>query len=254
MSNNPAILRRPARATAWSISLGLAAVLVAGCGEQASTSSADDSSSAAPAAAGQATLSKEGVATIQRLRDSIGAQYITWSSVPEMAAQASVIVTGTVAAVLPGRSTIETSTDGGIRTRISTLIVKVKVDEKIAVKAPEAIVDGYVYLSQMRALNDVDENGKVIGADTYPTVEELQAAIPAGTRVAIAVTPDARILELPPIAKVETDPNPLPRGAVFLPGDSPQAVVYDQGPGDLDAELTYWRDLSFDDLVKQLRG
>ncbi len=254
------ILRRVASVAGVS----LLALTTASCGEErsaqdrvAATPTADPPTSssrplAGDRASGEPFVDAEGVATLRRWTESMLASYSKiYRSVPAMVRESSIALTGTVDAVVEGRSTVVTAADGRSGTRDSRVVVRVKVADQVKVEAPGVVADGYAYVVMLRAVNDVDRRGEVVGLDTYPTLAELQQALPVGTRVAILAEPDLRGLEGP--ERIEADPNPLPPGAVPVSGGG-QAVVFDQGSGvALDPSVTLWNDLSFDELVAQMR-
>lgn len=249
---------RARRVPAWAgvaittlITALIAALIAAGCGQP----SGPDAHTAVSASAmgGRVVVDADGIATLDRLYDGFGfvfaQRYVT---VAEMAARMPVVITGTVDAVLPGRSTVVEATEssGGLSERDSTILIRVKVTDRIKIEAAGAVTDGFAYLSMPRAVNDIDAHGEVVGPDLYPSVEELQEAIPVGARVAVASQPNLRRLE--PVERVETDPNPLPEGAVILVGYG-QGVIYDRGP-EVALDQTTWGGLTFDDVLGQLAG
>jgi hypothetical protein len=232
---------------ALGLVLAVVALLGAGCGQQPGDRSA--AAAASSPAAGPPVLDAEGVATLVRLEESLLPVYLRhFATVADLVAWKPDVLTGTVDAVLPGRSTVTTAEKDDRATRESTVLIRVKVDREIKVRTAGAVTDGYAYLSFLRAVNDIDENGEVIGLDTYPSVEELQRAIPVGTRIVVASGPEPR--ELVSAQRVEAEPHPLPPGATVLGGFG-QGVIYDQGPGQrLTASI--FPALTFDEVVARL--
>ena len=246
------MFNRASHRSALAVALG-AFLLAAGCGQQNSASdpTAVPTASSGSAVVPPAIVTPDGVKTLTRLSESLGIDYLrAYPRVQDMVAQVPVVLTGTVDSVLPGRSIVATSSDGEITTRDSTFVVRVKVTDDIKHDAAGAITDGFAYLSFLRAVNDIDDHGRVIGLDTYPSIEELQQAIPVGTRVAVATHPDQRALEGP--ERIEADPHPLPEGAVALVGDD-RGTVFDQGKGTPLTASPSWPGLTFDEFVAQLR-
>ncbi len=234
-----------------SVAAIVAVLLLAGaCGERASEAEGPPPGASAGSAVGAPVVDADGMRTLQRLEESLNFLYAeSFPTISALAARMPVVLTGTVDAVLPGRSIlVAANANNPVATRESTLLIRVRVVEAVKAEAPGSVTDGFVYLARTRAVNDVDAQGEVIGADTYPSIADLRKAIPVGTRVAIASQPSARALE--PAERIESDPHPIPAGAVTLVGHG-QGVIYDRGT-DVELGQSTWTGLTFDDVVAEL--
>lgn len=208
-------------------------------------SSNPDPSEPGAAVGALAILSSSDEEIVARLRDGIN--YAEYDSPRDLAFARSAIFVGSVSDVVEGRSLLAESE--GLRTRDSTVVLKVKVEEVIK-DTGDVSDEGYIYVSMPRGVNGLTDSGEIVPEDPNPQVNEVREAL-VGVRVAVISEPDDlnEVLEHPAVT-LESDPNPVPDRANLLAGVHPQTVVFDQG----EEFLTDWPEFKFKDLVDALEA
>jgi hypothetical protein len=239
------IVKTVATAAATLVTL---AGLASGCAMDFSANDGEERARAQPATEaghGRPQVTAQGKETLHMVRD--GLDHYVFASPGELVEQSAVVIVGTVDGVVPGRSVVSKA-DGTI-TRTNTVVVRVEVDRQVKTTGNGTGDRGMAFVSLPRGINDLTPDGSIVGVDPNPSVDDLQKAIPAGTRVMVASQPYD--LELQSASeKVVSDPNPPPKGGVLLQGLHPQMLVFDEG----DQELEAWPGLTFDELLAAVQG
>lgn len=200
--------------------LGLAALTACGT---AQGSVSPDAGSPAPDAGGDAPV-------VSAPRTGV-LNYKNFESPEALAAEEPVVVTGTVEEFAAGRSVLSWNSDAGYHDMAErTAVLAVEVDEVF--KGEEQVFEGHVYVRVSRGIEALKEDGEPDrpseDQSTITSVDALNEAVPAGTRVALMVGPAG------------TEPHEgdewvdahrgYPEGAALM-WAHPQGMVFENGRG-----------------------
>ncbi|MCR1785023.1 hypothetical protein KVF89_20965 [Nocardioides carbamazepini] len=196
----------------------------------------------APGPQGAPTALTEGASSVlSRLRE--GLNYVVYPSPDKLVEERGAAYVGEVHEIREGR-TLLSKTDGGW-TRDNSVVITVRVTRELR-ELQGASADGMIYVSMPRGVNAVTTDGKIMGSDPHPSIEELRRSLPNGLKVLVmAGAMDPGLALSNPSTRVEKDPRIVPGEALLLDGFHPQTVVFDQGTEPLDA----WADYTFNELV-----
>jgi len=189
------------------------------------------SSSVPGTAAPGPTLAAEEQATdvdARVVRGSASYEYDVFPTLTSAAEKLRVAVAGRVVRWAEGRSII----DAGDADRYAVLTVEVDEPAKVLNPSQEATL----YVSVPRGAEALDEKGNPIIHEgqhsTVRSMEELERAVPVGTRVIVLGLPTVSIeeQEYAPNVKVETPDAGLPAGGTLV-DPYPQGLIFETASG-----------------------